>query len=160
MPWPPIIFIGTVVVGLVLEGFAPWPLGFAAPRRALGVAMIALGLGLDVWAMATMRRAETNILPHRAAGKLIDYGPFAISRNPIYLGNTLAVLGIAGALNTGWLVLATVACAGLVYALAIRREEAHMALMFGPAWDRYCARTPRWIGLGALRPGDGPARKA
>ena len=160
LPWPPIIFIAAVVAGLALQYFYPWSLGFGPPRRVLGVAMIALGLGLDVWAIRTMRRAETNIFPNRAADKLVDYGPFAISRNPIYLGSTLVVLGIAGALDSGWFVLAAVACAGLNYMLAIRREETHMALTFGPAWERYAKRTPRWIGLGSFRPGDGPARKA
>ncbi len=88
--------------------------------------------------------------------RLLAYGPFAISRNPIYLGATIAVIGLAGALNSLWLLLAAFAAAGLTSVLAIRREEAQMALRFGPIWQAYCARTPRWIGRASF----GRGRKA
>ncbi|MDX1717154.1 MAG: methyltransferase, partial [Anderseniella sp.] len=43
--------------------------------------------------MWTMFSARTNILPHRAADRLVTHGPFALTRNPIYVGNTIAMLG-------------------------------------------------------------------
>ena len=70
--------------------------------RPGGLPIIALGLGLDLWAMAAMMLARTNILPIRAAGRLVTNGPFSLSRNPIYLGNTMLMLGIGLAGNMLW----------------------------------------------------------
>lgn len=107
--------------------------------------VIAIGLGLDLWAMATMMRTRTNILPNRAAGRLVTQGPFAISRNPIYLGNTMLMFGIGLAFNVLWLLPLGICAAALVERLAIRREEAHLALMFGPEWVAYATTTARWL---------------
>jgi protein-S-isoprenylcysteine O-methyltransferase Ste14 len=150
LPWPPIVF-GSAAVAAWLAGRAlplPWP---ALPALAmLGWAMIAAGLALDLWAMAVMWRQQANILPHRAATALVTAGPFAWSRNPIYLGNTLLLSGCGLAFGNAWLLLAAAAAAVAVTVLAIRREEAHLAARFGDAWTTYAARTARWFGR---RPG-------
>ena len=145
IPWPPLIFATACVLGFVLEHIAP--IGVLLPRVIVlgGGVAIALGLGLDLWAMATMMLARTNILPNRAAGRLVTQGPFAISRNPIYLGNTTLMFGIGLAWNALWFLPLALCGAALVEMLAIRREEAHLALLFGPEWAAYAAKTPRWL---------------
>ena len=145
IPWPPLIVVTSCVLGLVLERFVPT--GFIFPRWIVlgGRFIIALGLGLDLWAMATMMRAGANILPNRAAGRLVTNGPFAISRNPIYLGNTTLMLGIGLAWNAWWFLPLAICAAALVEMLAIKREEAHLGLLFGPEWAAYAAKTPRWL---------------
>jgi protein-S-isoprenylcysteine O-methyltransferase Ste14 len=145
IPWPPLIFATACVLGFVLQHIAP--IGVVLPRAIVlgGGVAIALGLGLDLWAMATMMLARTNILPNRAAGRLVTQGPFAISRNPIYLGNTTLMLGIGLAWNALWFLPLALCGAALVEMLAIRREEAHLALLFGVEWAAYAAKTPRWL---------------
>ena len=155
LPWPPMLYGGAIALALLAQHFAPRILGADAPARYPGLAILIVGLTLDVWAMVSMRRARANILPNRAADKLITDGPFAVSRNPIYLGNTLFMLGLGGVLNSLWMFLAAFAAAGLTSVLAIRREEAHLKLRFGTEWDAYAARVPRWIGAGS----GGRARK-
>jgi len=148
-PWPPIILCACAVIAIAAEHLFPtsaiWP---ASPtlRIAGAVAMLA-GLGFDVTAMTTMWRHNANILPHRAATALVTTGPFALSRNPIYLGNTLLLAGAGFAFANAWLLLAALASAWLVSLLAIRREEAHLAIRFGDAWQIYAQRTPRWLRL-------------
>lgn len=114
--------------------------------RALGTAVAAAGIGLDLAAMLAMRRAQTNVLPHRGADHLVTGGVFAISRNPIYLGNTLLLVGLALALVWPWLVVTALLAAVLVDRLAIRREEEHLSVRFGPAFADYVRHVPRWIG--------------
>jgi protein-S-isoprenylcysteine O-methyltransferase Ste14 len=132
-------------LGFVLEHVAPT--GVLLPRVFVlgGGVALALGLGLDLWAMATMMLAHTNILPNRAAGRLVTRGPFAISRNPIYLGNTTLMLGIGLAFHALWLLPLAICAAALVERLAIRREETHLALLFGPEWTAYAKTTARWL---------------
>jgi len=125
------------------------PLGVRLPGwlRLAGAILMLAGLALDGSAMLVMRRHRANVLPHRAATALVTAGPFALSRNPIYLGNTLLLAGAAVAFANPWLAAATAVTVPAVTVLAIRREERHMAARFGAAWQSYAARVPRWFRL-------------
>ena len=142
IPWPPLIFATAVVAGLLVHWAIPLnlPAGLTMP----GFVLLAGGLSLDVWAMWTMFAARTNILPHRAADSLVTHGPFAFMRNPIYVGNTIATLGLALALHNGWLLASAALAAVFTHRLAVVREEAHLKAKFGKAWDGYAARVKRW----------------
>ena len=94
VPWPPLFGAAALALAFFSERAYPLPLHLGPGGRWLGWALIAAGLGVDLWAMATMVRARVNILPHRAADGLVTSGPFAFTRNPIYLGNTVALAGI------------------------------------------------------------------
>ncbi len=146
IPWPPILYGAGVAAGLALGALLPGP-GWlhGGAFAALGWALILAGLGLDVAAMAAMTRQRANIMPHRAATALVTTGPFAWSRNPIYLGNTIALSGAAFAFANPWFLAAALVAAAAVTHLAIRREEAHLAQLFGPDWRAYSARTRRWL---------------
>ncbi len=145
IPWPPLIYAVAGLCGVLLERFVPT--GALLPQwlQIAGGAVMALGLGLDFWAMTTMLLARTNILPNRGAGRLVTSGPFAVTRNPIYLGNTALMLGIGLAWGALWFLPLAFCAAFLVEKLAIRREEAHLAIRFGPEWATYAAATPRWL---------------
>lgn len=142
IPWPPLIVAAVAIAALALGRILPVPLPLP---RLPGIAITAIGLCLDAAAALTMYRQRANILPHRAATALVTSGPFALSRNPIYLGNTILLIGLALALHDAWFLPAAALEVWLVTILAIRREEAHLAARFGPAWDDYRRRVPRWI---------------
>ena len=145
LPWPPIILLVTTVVALILGIAAPLPaIGGEVPRM-LGWIMVAAGAVLDLWAALTMRRAKTNILPHRGADVLVTWGPFRFSRNPIYVANTVLLFGAGLAFANYWLIVCMIVADVLVDRLAIRREEIHLAARFGQSWSDYAARTPRWL---------------
>jgi protein-S-isoprenylcysteine O-methyltransferase Ste14 len=147
IPWPPIIFAGVVAAAIILQNVLPPDLTPPGAVRWLGVALMAIGIASDVSAMIVMHRHRANIQPHRAATALVTTGSFALSRNPIYLGNTLLIGGAGLAFNALWLVPGAIIAAWLVSRLAIRREEAHLAASFGEAWTAYAQRTPRWLRL-------------
>jgi protein-S-isoprenylcysteine O-methyltransferase Ste14 len=124
-----------------------WPPSALFPGAfAVGGLLVAFALGLDLWAMLEMRR-RANILPHRAATALVTTGPFAWSRNPIYLANGLLLLGLGGLFDNAWLIVAAPAAVFATDRLAIRREERHLAALFGAAWSEYMSRVRRWLGL-------------
>ena len=149
LPWPPIVYGCAAALAFGLGRIFPISTEFL--RNAIvkdgGIVLMFAGLGFDFAAMITMRRARANILPHRAATQLVTNGPFSLSRNPIYLGNTLLLGGAGLAFGNAWFLIAAAIAAQLVTVLAIRREEAHLASRFGPAWDAYAQRTPRWLRL-------------
>lgn len=148
LPWPPMLYAGLVLAAILLNRMAPWPLT-TAPTPAwqawLGSALLAAGLALDMGTLLLFATRRANFLPHRAATSLITTGPFKLSRNPIYLGNTLALLGAGILFNSLWLVTAAIVAAVAVHFLAILREEKHLAAKFGTEWQNYAARTPRWL---------------
>ena len=150
IPWPPLIYISMFAASYLLERVVPLHTSVVVAALPflpnLGAVLMVLGLGLDGSAMFIMYRARTNILPHRAADKLVTSGVFSFTRNPIYVGNTLLLLGTALYWPLPWLVPATFLAALAVDRLAIRREEAHLAQRFGSEFETYTQRTPRWIG--------------
>jgi protein-S-isoprenylcysteine O-methyltransferase Ste14 len=146
LPLPPLLTIGVILFGVAVNQVLPfrWD-GEANGVRIAGLVLGAIAIGIDVWAFATFRRHRANILPHRAATALITDGPFAYSRNPIYLANVLLTAGLGLALNNRWLLLLAVLLWFALLDLAIKREEEHMAAKFGEAWDAYTAKVRRWI---------------
>jgi len=148
IPWPPLIYGGLAILALGLHWIMPlpWPGGIVrGVLAALGLCLACAAIALDVTAALAFRRHRTTILPHRGATALITEGPFARSRNPIYVANTLLVSGMGLLFGIGWLVIAAAAGAVLTQKLAIEREEQHLAARFGQDWQDYAARTPRWL---------------
>lgn len=148
IPWPPIIYIAAAALALLLHHFVPlpWTGGFLRyPIAAIGLCFICAAIALEIVTALTFRRHRTTILPHRAATALITDGPFAKSRNPIYTGNTMLLLGAGLLTGIAWLVIAAPLAALTVQKLAIEREERHLAARFGAEWQAYAARTPRWL---------------
>jgi protein-S-isoprenylcysteine O-methyltransferase Ste14 len=146
IPWPPLIYLLTTIVAFVLHTLVPWHVFADSAGWWPGLAIATCGIILDFSAMFVMLRAATNILPHLAAGRLVTWGPFAWTRNPIYLGNTVGLLGF-GLAFSGWFLGAAAVAALAVDRLAIRREEEHLHRLFGEEWTNYACRVPRWIGL-------------
>lgn len=146
-PWPFYVFVGSAVSGALLELSAPlaWPAGGAIAFLAAGIVLAAVGLSLFIWAGVTFARHRTTVLPHKAASALVTSGPFAFSRNPIYLADTMFFLAAGLILHSLWLMLAGIAFAVLVTLLGILPEERHLEAKFGQAYRDYKARTRRWI---------------
>ena len=145
IPWPPILYVVAGGVAYLLQIVVPTGKLLPDWARLCGDVFIAFGLAFDFWAMGVMFLARTNILPNRGAGRLVTAGPFAYTRNPIYLGNTFVLIGIGLAFSALWFIPLAFVAAFLVDRLAIRREEIHLALRFGDEWTAFAARTPRWL---------------
>jgi len=149
VPWPPLIFGAAALAGVALGWLMPLNGWLPRELRIVGAMVMLAGLALDGSAMLAMRRHHANILPHRAATALVTAWPFSVSRNPIYLGNTLMLAGAALAFLNPWFALMAAIAAHTVTVLAIEREELHLAASFGAGWHDYAERVPRWFRLRA-----------
>lgn len=148
IPWPPLLYLMAAAAAIVLHRMFPLPWVEGAPLlilAAIGLCCLCAGIAVEIVTALTFRRHRTTILPHRGAASLITEGPFAKSRNPIYLGNTILLIGAGLLSGIAWLLPAGLAAAFLVQKLAIEREERHLAAKFGSQWHDYAARTPRWL---------------
>lgn len=87
---------------------------------------------------------------HPASGELATEGPFAITRNPVYLGEGAIALGIAMMSRMPWLVLVTLIVGLLVTALIVDWEESVLRRRHGAAYEEYARQVPRWFSLRRL----------
>ena len=145
VPWPPLVYIAAAVTAVGLERLVPTGDLVSGIYRLGGTVVLVAGIALDGSAMLTMRRHHANILPHRGATNLVTSWPFSVTRNPIYLGNTVMLIGAAGAFANPWFAAAAPFAVAAVTRLGVRREEQHMAEIFGDAWQAYAGKVPRWF---------------
>jgi protein-S-isoprenylcysteine O-methyltransferase Ste14 len=144
-PLPPLIFVASLALGYGLNVLAPVALPLPGLAKLVGALALGGGLALVLWASSTLSRAGTAILPHHAASRLVTTGPFAWSRNPIYLGECLLIAGLGGVEGAfAYWVAAAVFVLAMTH-FAIVREEAHLGARFGSEWQAYAARVRRWI---------------
>jgi protein-S-isoprenylcysteine O-methyltransferase Ste14 len=145
IPWPPIIYLGAALLGVLAQRVIPLPGLGGAVFQIIGALLAIAALSLDMATFTTFRKHKTTIMPNQAATNLITTGPFAWSRNPIYVANTALVLGAGLYFGNIWLVGLAFVAALMTLKLAIEREERHLAAKFGAAWETYAVRVRRWI---------------
>lgn len=95
---PPIVFMGWLVAGLLLDRVSA--LALPAWVRGPGWVLILAGVALMAWAVVVIRRAGTTLIPWQEVEAIVTTGPFGFSRNPIYLADTLVYAGISLAAAT------------------------------------------------------------
>ena len=148
IPWPPLLYVVAAGIAVALHLWFPLPWFDGVARvilAGIGLCGLCAGIALEVVTALTFRRHRTTIWPNRGASALITEGPFAKSRNPIYVGNTILMLGAGLLLGIAWFIPLGIVAAFLVQKLAIEREERHLAARFGLEWEAYARKTPRWL---------------
>ena len=88
---------------------------------------------------------------------LVTWGPYRASRNPMYVGMSLGVAGIALALNTPWLLAILPPVWLLLRRLVIDREEAYLERKFGDAYRKFRAAFPNDPRVRSAEPTQPPA---
>jgi hypothetical protein len=102
----------------------------------LGIPVSILGLFLRGWAAGHLAKNQ----------QLAQAGPYAWSRNPLYLGTLLVAAGLVVAGRSLTLALVFAAVFLLIYLPVIELEEQHLRDLF-PAYDAYALRVPKLLGL-------------
>jgi protein-S-isoprenylcysteine O-methyltransferase Ste14 len=148
VPWPPIIYLIAIAISIALGLLYPLP-WISAPLSdilfAAGWLLVAAMVALDFSAMRTMARAKTTIRPDKASEHLVTTGAFSFTRNPIYLGNTLLMIGVGLITGIVWFLPLAIIAAFATQKLAIEREERHLEARFGKRYRDYAKRVRRWI---------------
>jgi protein-S-isoprenylcysteine O-methyltransferase Ste14 len=145
IPWPPIVYVSAVAMGVALQKVLPLPELNKAAFQLCGGFLALVAIAIDMSTFLTFRKHKTTILPNKGATNLITTGPFAWSRNPIYVANTVLVLGLGLYFENWWMTGLAFVAALATQKLAIEREETHLAKKFGKTWNNYAARVRRWL---------------
>ena len=140
-------FLPIPLIALGLWGIVhghPFPLG-TAQRLALDLGawlLIVVGEGLRIWGVGYIGRKSRSSDIH--ATSLVTNGPYAYTRNPLYLGGFLMTTGLSILTGSIWALLGCVAYWLLVYRPIILAEEQFLQGAFGQVYEAYCRAVPRW----------------
>jgi protein-S-isoprenylcysteine O-methyltransferase Ste14 len=144
---PPLALAAIFAAAIGLASVHAPLIGFPFPgHRLAAVILAALGLAIALAGVVQFRRARTTVSPMSPEGTsaIVTTGLYRWSRNPMYLGMALALLGVAAWASTlaGYLLVAAF-CAYLTRFQIVPEERALMA-SFGPEFVRYMTRVRRW----------------
>jgi protein-S-isoprenylcysteine O-methyltransferase Ste14 len=138
-----------LLIGLILEVLLHFVVSgmrlLAAPWTLVGLVPIGVGVWINLAADKAFHGANTTVKPFESSSVLVRDGVFGISRNPMYLGFALILLGEAllfGSLTPFAVVVAFVIGMDRMY---IAKEEEMLAEDFGNEWSSYAATTRRWL---------------
>jgi protein-S-isoprenylcysteine O-methyltransferase Ste14 len=140
VPIPPQHFVG-LVLGVILQLALKWRLfGVPWPGIAIGVPLIVLGVGLSAWAVLEAGETKTE-----TPTKLFTHGPYALSRNPMYVAWTLLYLGIALTANAVWIAVLLPVVAAYTHLADVLKEERILQERFGDEYLQYKGRVRRYL---------------
>jgi len=144
-PLPPVLFLGSLVLQWGLHAFLPATQLVPSRWAIIAAVPILVGLALAVFADRQFKAVSTAIKPFDRPSVLVTTGPFAVSRNPMYLSMELILLGAALAWGSLTPFLVVPAFALLLTKRFIAAEEAALHEVFGTDYDEYRRRVRRWI---------------
>jgi protein-S-isoprenylcysteine O-methyltransferase Ste14 len=132
--WPQIARRIRVPLGFAFAVFYFWMARATWPSLALGAIVVLPGLLIRALASGHVRKNEA----------LATSGPYAYTRNPLYLGSLLIGIGFAAAARSWWVGIALVVMFFVIYVPVIRDEEAFLRQKF-PGFEEYARRVPRML---------------
>ncbi len=145
---PPLIFLGYLIVGIALEYLVVRTQGLDMPgslRWTVVTLFVLAGGALIVAAIGKFKAAGTPAPPWQPTTAFVVQGVYRWTRNPMYLGMTLAYLGLAVAANAPVVLWLFIPLIMTIHYGVIAREERYMADKFGVAYINYVHSVPRWL---------------
>lgn len=145
VPW---LYVLVYLAGVVLQYVLPIPITnpaiqFYAP--ILGAVMVALGAALAFTSLGIFRSVHTTTVPFETSFKLVTWGPYKLSRNPMYVGLAFVYIGVAAIQMVVWSLVFLPLLLFYINGIVIPLEEAQLRSTFGEAYQEYFAHVHRWL---------------
>jgi len=142
---PPTYFFAAIALCFALHFLFPVHQLLGFPWRLLGLVPLAIGIILNLVSDQMFKKHNTTVKPFQRSSVLITDGVFRLTRNPMYLGMTLILLGVALVLGSAT-PFAVALLLGLLFdRLFIVQEERMLKNIFPEQFRQYCRRVRRWI---------------
>lgn len=142
---PPVVALLFIVIAYFLGRFVPLPFIPSMIWRSLGLLLTFIGFLFGIGALIEFRKARTTLDPHGSAKQVVTSGIYRFSRNPIYLGFLLMVIGLP--LNSGliWGIILAPLYMIVMTRLVIEHEETYLEKKFKDQYTSYKSRVRRWL---------------
>jgi len=144
--FPPLIYLLAFVLGILLHFLRGVQIATNFNIVLLvGAPLIILAIVLMIWALQTFKKAGEDKDVRTATHSIVTSGPFAFTRNPMYLAMIILYVGFAIIINTLWPFLFLPIVIIIMYYGVILREEKYLEKKFGDKYIEYKKRVRRWI---------------
>lgn len=148
MKWliPPVLVLLCLALMTALDKWAPiTPIFANKATTLLGLALIFLGVSITLIIVYTFIKVETNLHVFKDPDKLVTTGLFALTRNPIYLGFVMILIGAAILFNSYSTLIGPLIFFLVANFWYIPYEEQAAFNQFGQAYTDYRKKVRRWI---------------
>jgi protein-S-isoprenylcysteine O-methyltransferase Ste14 len=143
---PPLVFLGMLLLGLVLDRIMTLSLELTwVGRYAGGGILVAAGLLFIMSAMGMFRKAGTDVKPWKTTSAIVDSGVYRFTRNPMYLGMAMLYAGLGLAFSSLGTFLFLPILILIIRTQVIAREERYLEGKFGQSYLDYKSRVRRWL---------------
>jgi protein-S-isoprenylcysteine O-methyltransferase Ste14 len=142
---PPLLMVIFLIVAFLFGWKLPVPIPFPAWMEFVGWLIIFCGLAAAFSAVRAMTQAHTSPDPHTPTSALVRQGLYRYSRNPIYLGFVLLMIGLPLIFGFYWGAILSPVLVDAYNRLIIEREEAYLERKFGQEYLEYKSKVRRWL---------------
>jgi protein-S-isoprenylcysteine O-methyltransferase Ste14 len=141
----PLFYLPAFVLVTGLHWLWPLPIVDHPATPWIGRAILFPGLALHLWGVWSMKRNRTPINPYHPPTTVVSSGAFRVSRNPLYVGLNLVLLGLVLILNSvaGLVVILTLFA--VVHFAVILPEERYLEGKFGDRYSHYQRMVRRYL---------------
>ena len=141
----PVLTILHLILAILLRRLLPLPIAVPAFIQWLGLVVAALGFVLGVLALREFQRARAAYDPKKAASSFVTTGIYHYTRNPVYLGFVLILIGLALSMGTYWGIVLAWPLTVFMNNLVVKPEEINLERRFKNQFLEYKARVRRWL---------------
>ena len=140
--FPPVILLLCLLLQFLLIGVAPIAIDLSV---LIGLLMTSFSIFVIIYSFIELKNHETTYIPDGEPEQLVTSGPFAYSRNPIYLGmlGILISVGLFSQSLSSFLIPALFIF--IIENTWIKHEESKLKTLFKKEWNEYAAKTRKWF---------------
>lgn len=142
---PPIVYLGSIGLGLVVHLFWQVQLLPASINVPVGVMAVLVAVALFISAVRAFRKEGTPVPGNRPTTMIVRKGPYGFSRNPIYLAFTLFQVGLAAWINSLGVLVTVLPALALMALVVVPREERYLEARFPSEYPAYRREVRRWL---------------
>ena len=144
---PPLVALATVLLMWLLSHTLPTTDALGTARIPIAIGLAIFGLAFAVSGATQFKRAQTTVNPRRPEGTsiLVTDGIYRVTRNPVYVGLMLVLVGWAAFLASPVSLGGLVAFIAYITRFQIKPEERILLEKFGDQYQKYISGRRRWI---------------
>lgn len=144
---PPVVFLAFLIGAVVLERWLGIDFGdlYMGLRHFMAWPLLLFAAYLAFYSWLVFVRAGTHVDPRKPALRIVEHGPFRISRNPMYLSLVIFLAALAILHLSIWFLAAGFGLWFILDRMAVAPEEVYLERVFGDLYSHYKSRVRRWI---------------
>jgi protein-S-isoprenylcysteine O-methyltransferase Ste14 len=142
---PPVYFVLSIGLIAVMHYSMPIYRIFQTPLNLCGLGLVVVGIAISAYGSGQFKKAGTPVVPFEQSTTLVTTGLYRITRNPMYLGLVIALIGIAIVSGTAGAFLPVLIFISIIDVRFIQQEEHFLEVLFGDSYREYRQSVRRWF---------------